>query len=126
MSFHYFFQKPPPYDCFGIQYNEIIKAFVCLVKLSSSLMPFGTRKIAGLEFTMAIAASVFFPPLKWNKKSVACPRGMRKKIPSHSFHPTLHQDFEINFLTGTSETIPTLKMSQMVEILISDLVLIAN
>ena len=64
MSFHYFFQKPPSYDCFGIQYNEIIKAFVCLVMLSSFLMPFGTRKIAGLEFTMAIVASVLFPPLK--------------------------------------------------------------
>ena len=64
MPLHYFFQKSPPCDCFGIEHNEIIKAFVCLIKLSSFLMPFGTGKIAGLEFTMAIAASVLFPPLK--------------------------------------------------------------
>ena len=64
MSFRYFFQKPPPSDCFCTEHNEIIKAFVCLIKLPNFLMPFGTGKIAGLEFTMAIAASVLFPPLK--------------------------------------------------------------
>ena len=31
-----------------------IKDFVCLIKWSSFLMPFGTGKIAGLEFTMAV------------------------------------------------------------------------
>ena len=61
MSFHYFFQKLAPCDCLGTEHNEIIKAFVCLIKLSRFLMPFGTGKIAGLEFTMAIAASVLFP-----------------------------------------------------------------
>ena len=30
MSFHYFFQNLPRYDCFGIEYNEIIKAFIAL------------------------------------------------------------------------------------------------
>ena len=55
MSFHYFFQKLAPCDCFGTEYNEVIKAFVCLIKLSRFLMPFGTGKIAGLEFTMAIS-----------------------------------------------------------------------
>ena len=64
MPLHYSFQKPPPCDCFGIEHNEIIKAFVCLIKLSSFLIPFGTGKIGGLEFTMAIAAGVLFFPLK--------------------------------------------------------------
>ena len=40
MSFHYFLQKLPPCDCFGTEYNEIIKAFLCLGHLSSFLMPF--------------------------------------------------------------------------------------
>ena len=55
LLFHYFLQKPLQCDCFGTEHNEIIKAFVCLIKLSSFLMPFGTGKIAGLEFTMAIS-----------------------------------------------------------------------
>ena len=43
-----------------------------------------------------------------------------------TFYPCPHLDFEINFLPGASGTICTLKMSQMVDILISDLVLIVN
>ena len=58
MSFHYFFQKPLPCDCFGTEYNEIIKAFVCLGHLSSFLMPFGTGKIPGLEFTMGVSINI--------------------------------------------------------------------
>ena len=50
---------------------------------------------------------------------------MRKKnLPPLFILP--HPDFEINFPPGASGTISTLKMSQMVEILISDLVLIIN
>ena len=43
---------------------------------------------------------------------------MRKKFPP-SFHPSPHLDFEINFPPGASGTISTLKMSQMVETLLS-------
>ena len=50
---------------------------------------------------------------------------MRKKFPP-LFHPFHHLDFEINSPPGASGTISTLKMSQMVEILISDLVPIVN
>ena len=50
---------------------------------------------------------------------------MRKKVsPLFSSYP--HQDIEINSPPGASGTISTLKMSEMVEILISDLVLIVN
>ena len=52
-------------------------------------------------------------------------RNEKKNFPS-SFHPSPHLDFEINFSPGSSETISTLKMSQVVEILISDLVFIVN
>ena len=52
-------------------------------------------------------------------------REMRKKIPL-SFHPSPHLDFEVDFLPGAFRTISTFKMSQIVEILISDLVLIVN
>ena len=41
---------------------KLLRLFVCLIKLSSFVMPFGTGKIAGLESTMAIAASVLPPP----------------------------------------------------------------
>ena len=50
---------------------------------------------------------------------------MRKKF-SRSFYPSRHLDFEVSFPPGASKYISTLKMSQMVEILLSDLVLIAN
>ena len=55
------------------------------------------------------------------------PKRNEKKI-SLSFHPFPHLDSEINFPLGpgTSRTISTLKMSQTVETLISDLVLIVN
>ena len=53
------------------------------------------------------------------------PRKM-KKIPPPSFRPSPHLDFEINFLPGSSGTISTLKMSQMLEILILHLVLNVN
>ena len=49
-----------------------------------------------------------------------------KKNFSPSFHLSPHLDFEINFPPGASGTISTLTMSQMVETLISDLVLIVN
>ena len=48
----------------------------------------------------------------------------KKMFPLNSSFP--HLDFEITFLPGASGTISTLKMSQMMEILISDLVLIVN
>ena len=77
-----------------------------------------------------IAASILFPPTKNGITSqlpplFVPPREMRKKFPP-SFHPSPHLNFEINFPPGGSETISTLKMSQMVEIFISDLVLIAG
>ena len=51
--------------------------------------------------------------------------GKKKFTPS--FHPSPYLDFENNSPPpGASRTISTLKMSQMVEILISDLVLIVN
>ena len=74
----------------------------------------------------------FFLDLKWNKKSILLsplsfwsPQRNEKKIPP-SFHPSPQLDLEINFPPGTSETISTLKMSQMAEIVIPDLVLIIN
>ena len=51
-------------------------------------------------------------------------RNEKKILPS--FHPSPHLHFEINFSAGASATISVLKMTQMVEILISDLVLIVN
>ena len=83
------------------------------------------------ELEHDIAASILFPPTKNGTKSQLPPllppppREMRKKI-SHLFSSFPHLDFEINFPPGASRTIFTLKMSQMVEILISDLVLIVN
>ena len=56
-----FSKNLPRDDCFGTEDNEIIKAFVCLINLSNFLMRFGTGKIVGLEFTMALAASVLLP-----------------------------------------------------------------
>ena len=75
------------------------------------------------------------PLLKWNKKSVAPPycslQRNEKKIPPPPPHPPLfssfpHLDFEINFPPGASGTTSTFKMSQMVEILISHLLLIVK
>ena len=60
-----------------------------------------------------------FPPF-------CSPRRNGERIPPF-FHPSPHLHFEIDFPSpGASGTISTLKMSQMVEILISDLVLIVN
>ena len=72
--------------------------------------------------------SILFPPLKMEQK-VSCPpffphREMTKNSSLFSSPP--HLDFEANFPPGASGTISTLKMSQMVEILLSDLVLIVN
>ena len=74
-----------------------------------------------------IAASILLPAKNGIKflPLVVPPREMRKKSPP-SFRPPPHLDFEINFLLAASGTISTLKISQMVEILISDLVLIVN
>ena len=77
-----------------------------------------------------IVASILFPTSKNETKSqlppfFVRPREMRKKF-SPSFYPFPHLDFEINFSPGAFGIISTLKMSQMVEILISDLVLIVN
>ena len=55
-----------------------------------------------------------------------CYTKMKKKKFTPSFHPFPYLDFENNSPPGASRTISTLKMSQMVEILISDLVLIVN
>ena len=49
---------------------------------------------------------------------------MTKKIPPLPLPP--HLDFQVNFPPGASGHISTLKMSQMVEILLSDLVIIVN
>ena len=73
---------------------------------------------------------MLFLPTKTGTKSqwpplFVHPREMRKKIfPLFSSYP--HLDIEINFPPGASGTISTLKMSEMVEILISDLELIVN
>ena len=77
-----------------------------------------------------IVTSILFLPTTNGIKSQSPPlfvppREMGKKF-SPSFHPSPHLDFEINSPPGASGTISTLKMSQMVEILISDLVLIVN
>ena len=76
-----------------------------------------------------IAASILFPPIKNGIKSQSLsfcsPKEMRKKFPP-SFHHSPYLDSEINFPPGTCRTISTLTMSQMVEILISYLVLIVN
>ena len=75
-----------------------------------------------------MAASIL-PPTK-NGMKVSClplfapQRNEKKNLPPLFILP--HPDFEINFPPGASGTISTLKMSQMVEILISDLVLIIN
>ena len=66
------------------------------------------------ETFLCIAASIL-PSLN---------EGMRKNFPLFSSSP--HLDFEINFPPGTSATISALKMSQIVQILISDLVVIVN
>ena len=77
-----------------------------------------------------IAASILPPPLTKNGvKSqlppfLPPPQRNEKKIPP--FSPFPHLDFEINSPPGASRIISTLKMSQMVEILILDLVLIVN
>ena len=77
-----------------------------------------------------IAASILFPPTKNGIKSQLPPflfppeKWEKKLLPS--FHASPHLDFEINFPPGASGTISTLKMSQMVEILTSNLVLIVN
>ena len=61
------------------------------------------------------------PHQKWNRKSVA-PLLFLSPPFSPSFHPSFYLDFEVNFPPGASGHISTLKMSQMVEILLSDLV----
>ena len=71
-----------------------------------------------------------FPPTKNGIESYLFPlfvppREIRKKFPP-SFHPSTYLDFEINFPSGASRAISTFKMSQMVEILILDLVLILD
>ena len=78
-------------------------------------------------------ASILFLPTKNGIKSqlplppppFVPPEKLEKKLPP-SFLPSPHLDFEINFPPGTFRTISTLKMSQMVQVLISDLVLIVN
>ena len=54
------------------------------------------------------------------------PQRDEKNIPHPCFRPSAHSDFEFIFALGASGTISTLEMSQMVETLISDLVLIVN
>ena len=80
-----------------------------------------------------IAASILFPP---TKNRIKCqltpplfaprpsPREMRKKVPS-SFHSSPHLDFEINSPPLCLQNFFHLK-NVLVEILISDLVLIVN
>ena len=55
-----FFQKPPPCDCFGTEYNEIIKAVVCLGHLSSFLMAFGQEKLSSWSLLWALI-SIYVP-----------------------------------------------------------------
>ena len=52
MPLHYFFQKAPLCGSFGTENNGIIRAFVCLRHLASSLMPLKVGKVARLEFAM--------------------------------------------------------------------------
>ena len=93
-------------------------------------MQYYILKISAFFMCYAIAASILPPPTKNGIKSQLPPffiphREMRKKF-SPTFHPPPHLDFEINSPPGASRTISTLKMSQMVEILISNLVIIVN
>ena len=53
-----FLPKTSSCDCFGTEYIEIIKAFACLGHLASFLMPYRTRKIAGLEFAMGVSINI--------------------------------------------------------------------
>ena len=54
-----FFPKTSPCDCFGTEYKEIIKDFVCLGHLPIFLMSYRTRKIAALEFAMGVSITVY-------------------------------------------------------------------
>ena len=53
-----FSKKAPLCDCFGTEYKEIIKVFVCLGHLPRFLMPYRTGKIARLEFTMGFSINI--------------------------------------------------------------------
>ena len=86
--------------------------------------------------TVDMAASILFPPTKNGIKSQLPPlppplfvlppqRNEKNNFPP-LFIPPPHLDFEVNFPPGASQHISTLKMSQMVELLLSDLVLIVN
>ena len=49
-----FFQKRSPCNCVGMEYNKVIKAFVCLGHLTSSSMPLEAGKVGELEFAMGV------------------------------------------------------------------------
>ena len=65
-----------------------------------------------------IAANILFPSTKSGIKSQLLLEKWEKKSPP-SCHPSHRLDFETNFPPGASGTISTLKMSQMMEILLS-------
>ena len=125
MSFHYFFQKPPC-DCFGTEHNEIIKAFCLPYQVVKFFNALWDRKNCRVGVYYGYSGQRAFSPTKNGIKIQLPPPENEKKNFSPLFSSYLYQDFEINFLPGASGTISTLRMSQMVEILISDLVLIAN